>query len=185
MILRPSRYFNRYKDAIRSNADVPHFIRQFAEWFNTWADGVSASPSHFEDPIVSAPANNRRLTIDHIREEVERLTAIVERETGMVLRIQNGPPKPTMTAAQRSQARIARLAQTYDPPGVLRPDGPRHDNDFLDIEDIRIAPTHEELFCPVQPYLPVFSHDAPHHLPANSMERHLDIQFRLLREELM
>ena len=90
-----------------------------------------------------------------------------------------------MTAAQRSQARIARLAQTYDPPGVLRPDGPRHDNDSLDIEDIRIAPTHQELFCPVQPYLPVFSHDAPHHLPANSMERHLDIQFRLLREELM
>ena len=181
----PSRYFNRYKDAIRSNADVPNFVRQFVDWFDTWADAVSTAPPRFEDPITSAPANTRRLTIGHIREEVDRLTAIVERETGMVLRIQNNAQKPTMTAAQRSQARIARLAQTYDPPGVLRPDGPRHDNDSLDIEDIRIAPTHQELFCPVQPYLPVFSHDAPHHLPANSMERHLDIQFRLLREELM
>ncbi|PIL26781.1 hypothetical protein GSI_11117 [Ganoderma sinense ZZ0214-1] len=179
------QYFNRYKDAIRSNADVPDFIRQFSGWFEAWADGVSSSPPRFEDPISSALPNHRRLTIDHIHEEVNRLTAIVERETGMVLRIQNGPPKPTMTAAQRSQARIARLAQTYDPPGVLREGGPRHDNDSLDIEEIRIAPTHQELFCPVQPYLPVFSHDAPHHLPANSMERHLDILFRLLREELI
>ncbi|KAI1789230.1 hypothetical protein LXA43DRAFT_1155066 [Ganoderma leucocontextum] len=179
------QYFNRYKDAIRSNADVPHFILQFAHWFDTWADGVTASPPRFEDPITSAPANNRRLTIDHIHEEIDRLTAIVERETGVVLRLQNGLPKPTMTAAQRSQARVTRLAQTYDPPGVLRPDGPRHDNDSLDIEEIRIAPTHEELFCPVQPYLPVFSRDAPHHLPEDSMERHLDIQFRLLREELI
>ena len=135
--------------------------------------------------MASASPNNRRLTIGHIREDIDRLTAIVERETGTVLRLRNGPSKSTLTAAQRSQARIAQLAQTYDPPGVLRPDGPRHDNDFLDIEEIRIAPTHAELFCPVQPYLPVFSPDAPHHLPADSMERHLDIQFRLLREELM
>ncbi|TBU41804.1 hypothetical protein BD309DRAFT_964525 [Dichomitus squalens] len=179
------QYFNRYKDAIRSNSDIPDFISQFSEWFDTWADGVSISPPRFEDPIASAPLNNRRLTVGHIQEDIDRLIAIVERETGTVLRLRKGPPKSTVTAAQRSQARIAQLAQTYDPPGVLRPGGPRHDNDFLDIEEIRIAPTHDELFCPVQPYLPVFSRDAPHHLPADSMERHLDIQFRLLREELI
>lgn len=77
------------------------------------------------------------------------------------------------------------LTQTYDPPGDLRNDGPRHDNDFADIADIRVVPTHEELLSPVAPYLPVSTSDAPHHLPAHSMERHLDIQFRLLREELM
>ena len=83
------------------------------------------------------------------------------------------------------QAFISRLAHTYDPPGTLRDGGSRHDNDSTDIQDIRIAPTHEELLCPIAPYLPVFLPMAPHHLPENSIQRHLDIQFRLLREEMM
>jgi len=92
----------------------------------------------------------------------------------------------TVTADQMQHALTSRLNHTYEPPGTLR-DGetPRHDNDFTDIRDIRIAPTHEELLCPLPPYLPVFLPTAPHHLPVNSMQRHLDIQFRLLREEMM
>jgi hypothetical protein len=91
-----------------------------------------------------------------------------------------------VTADQMQQALTSRLNHTYEPPGTLRDGGaPRHDNDFTDIRDIRIAPTHEELLCPLPPYLPVFLPTAPHHLPVNSMQRHLDIQFRLLREEMM
>ena len=131
------------------------------------------------------PLNNRKLIISHIREDIDRLTSIVERETGLVQRAKQRSTGPTVTNAQRSQARVAQLAQTYDPPGSLREDGPRHDNDFMEIDRIRIAPTHDELLCAVSPYLPVFSQDAPHHWPADSMQRHLDIQFRLLREELM
>ena len=69
-------------------------------------------------------------------------------------------------------------------PGMLRPDGPRHDNDFEDIGEIRVAPTERELLCKIAPYLPANFYEAPHHLPKDSMERLLDIQFRLLREEL-
>jgi len=91
-----------------------------------------------------------------------------------------------VTADQMQQAFTSRLTNTYEPPGTLRDGGtPRHDNDFTDIRDIRIAPTHEELLCPLPPYLPVFLPMAPHHHPVNSMQRHLDIQFRLLREEMM
>ena len=86
---------------------------------------------------------------------------------------------------QMQQAFNSRLAHTYDPPGTLRDGGPRHDNDSTEIRDIRIAPTHEELLCQIAPYLPAFLSMAPHHLPENSMQRHLDIQFRLLREEMM
>ncbi len=179
------RYFNRYKDGIRSYEDVPKFMQELADWFEIWASDVTAVPPRFQDPITAAPEAQRRLTISHIREEIDRLIAIVQRESGVVLRLQKGPPKSTVTHEQRSRARIAQLAQTYDPPGELRPDGVRHDNDFVAIEQIRIAPTHSELFSPVAPYMPVFSPEAPHHLPAESMERHLDIQFRLLREELM
>ncbi|PIL30184.1 hypothetical protein GSI_07762 [Ganoderma sinense ZZ0214-1] len=180
------QYFNRYKDAIRNNEDMSTFIKQLADWFKTWIDDVSASPPRFEDPASSVPLNKLKLMIAHIREDVDRLIAIVERETGLVQRVaQRGSAISTVTNAQRSQARAAQLVQTYDPPGSLREDGPRHDNDFMEIEQIRIAPTHDELLCAVPPYLPVFSRDAPHHWPADSMQRHLDIQFRLLREELI
>ena len=72
----------------------------------------------------------------------------------------------------------------FNGPGVLCSTGPRHDNDVAEIQNIRIAPTHEELICQAEPFLPANFYDAPHHLPQESMERLLDIQFRLLREEL-
>ncbi|KAH9848820.1 hypothetical protein C2E23DRAFT_738850 [Lenzites betulinus] len=162
------QYFNRYKDAVRNHAEVASFIQQFADWFETWAEDVSASQPRFKDALVNIPAKNRELSITHIREDIHRLQGIVERETGT-----------------RSQALAGQLAQTYDPPGGLREEGRRHDNDFDNIAEIRIAPTHEELFAAVQPYLPVFRPDAPHYLPMDSMDRHLDIQFRLLREDLI
>jgi hypothetical protein len=84
------------------------------------------------------------------------------------------------------QALTSRLELAHDPPGTLRNGGlPHHDNDFINIWDIRIAPTHEELVCPLPPNLPIFLPLVPHRLPEGSMERHLDIQFRLLREEMM
>lgn len=79
---------------------------------------------------------------------------------------------------------ISALRITYDGPGELSREGKRHDNDFIDIQDIRIAPTREELLSRAIPFLPANIYDAPHPLPQDSMERILDIQFRLLREEL-
>lgn len=80
---------------------------------------------------------------------------------------------------------LTRLKQSYDPPGHLRKDGPRHDNDGVEISTIQIIPTHAEMLCPVPPYVPVTLPDAPHHCRKDSMERLLDVQFRLLREELV
>ena len=126
------------------------------------------------------------LTIGQLRDDVYRLRAIVLRESGRADQSRRPGARSTVSAAQRREALIARLRQTYDPPGELREGGQvRHDNDFSDIAKIRIAPTHKELMSPIEPYLPKFVPGAPHHLPANSMERHLDIQFRLLRQELM
>ena len=179
-----NRYFQRYKDVVHNHSGISAFIQRFSKWFSTWANDVSTTPPRFQDPIASAPEKHRKLTIDHMSEEIDRLLAIVERESGTVLRLDKGLAKLTITHVQRSQARSAQLQQIYDPPGELRVDGRRHDNDFAAIEKIRIAPTQSELFSPVAPYMPVFDPCAPHHLSAGSMERHLDIQFRLLREEL-
>ncbi|CDO69109.1 hypothetical protein BN946_scf185042.g11 [Trametes cinnabarina] len=179
------QYFTRYRDAARNHNDVAPFVQDFADWFESWSRDVSSSPPRFADRVAQAPPNYRDLGIAHVREDVQRLQEIVQRESGAVQRIRPGPARSSLTPAQRSQAMTGQLAQTYVPPGALRPEGPRHDNDFVDIREIRIAPTHEELFSPVLPYLPVFRSDAPHHLPAGSMERLLDVQFRLLREDLI
>jgi hypothetical protein len=60
-----------------------------------------------------------------------------------------------LSDAEKTQALLTRLEHTYDPPGHLRPEGPRHDNDFANIVQIRICPTSDELMCPIAPYLPV------------------------------
>lgn len=123
--------------------------------------------------------------LGQIRADLEKLSEIVARELGRTRRSAAGISAGSgMTRAQHRQAQLAQLAQTYIPPGELRPEGPRNDNDFAAISAIRIAPTQQELLCD-SVYLPVFIPDAPHHLAVSSMERHLDIQFRLLREELM
>jgi hypothetical protein len=72
----------------------------------------------------------------------------------------------------------------YDGPGELCETGPRHDNDHAEIELIRVAPTRNELLCEDDPYLPANFFEAPHFHEPRSVERLLDIQFRLLREEL-
>lgn len=160
-------------------------VDDLSRWFEVWSSGVSAAVPSFDDPIVDIDCNARRLLVAQLRSDIEKLTEIIARESGRTEQLRIKQPRGSgMTASQRREAHIAQLAQTYDPPGDLRPDGPRHDNDFTEIANIRVAPTHEELLSD-SVYLPVFSPDAPHHLRENSMERHLDIQFRLLREELM
>ena len=71
--------------------------------------------------------------------------------------------------------------EQIDGPGNLSITGiPRHDNDHVDIADISIAPTSDEVLCDKPPYLPCNGQNAPHHLPREMTARHLDIHFRLL-----
>ncbi|KAI0092232.1 hypothetical protein BDY19DRAFT_929008 [Irpex rosettiformis] len=179
-------YFHRFKDCIKNHPQIDDIVNNLERWFTIWSADVSSPVPKFDDPIIDKDRDARRLIIGHIRANIERLVDIVSRESGrsQQLRRNGSQDGSRLTAAQRRQAAIVQLAQAYDPPGELREAGPRHDNDFEDISQIRIAPTHEELLCE-SAYLPVFSPHAPHHLREGSMERHLDIQFRLLREELV
>jgi len=116
---------------------------------------------------------------------VYRLRDIVRRETDSINERRRPHQHDGISDAQRQDALVSKLTQSYIPPGDMRENGARHDNDFDAITDIRIAPTQQELTCPLDPYLPPFVPGSPHHLPASSVQKHLDIQFRLLREELM
>ncbi|RKO89498.1 hypothetical protein BDK51DRAFT_27943, partial [Blyttiomyces helicus] len=74
--------------------------------------------------------------------------------------------------------------QEFDPPGSLSDSGPRHNNDFAEIGDIEIVPTMEEILAVRSPFMPGNAFEAPHHLDPGPA-RHLDIQFRLLREDMV
>ncbi|KAF8265012.1 hypothetical protein EI94DRAFT_1737067 [Lactarius quietus] len=179
-----SQYFARVKSAMKNHPELNVLVEDIFSWFDIWAAAVQASPPTFQDPITKSSPQVRNLTLGELEKNISRLKRIVGREYGDTERMRRRVPNERFTAAQMQEALTSRLEQTYDPPGSLRGEA-RHDNDFEDIRDIRIAPTNDELLCPLPPYLPVFLPTAPHHLPGSSMERHLDIQFRLLREEMI
>jgi hypothetical protein len=160
-------------------------VQNLHGWVQTWIEGISATPPVFDDPFKSATAAARDHITSHLAGKVDRLVAIVDREQTKTDRSLQRESTTILGAQSRSnEGIIAALHTGYDGPGADRQDGPRHDNDHLDIDEIRIAPTHDELTSCIAPFLPANLYDAPHPLPPESMERLLDIQFRLLREEL-
>ncbi|KAG8218137.1 hypothetical protein J3R82DRAFT_3674 [Butyriboletus roseoflavus] len=159
-------------------------VTNLARWFDQWTTGISSSPPTFDNPFQGIEGPVRDLLVNTLREKVKRLESIVNRELGKETRSSSRRNAPGASNASSNEGLVAALHSSYDPPGDLRLDGPRHDNDSVDIYDIRIAPTHEELMCRVKPFLPASLFPAPHPAPADSMQRLLDVQFRLLREEL-
>ena len=96
------------------------------------------------------------------------------------LRLGLGSLIPSAAKTKPSPIGKASFAISYDLPGELSANGPRHDNDHEDIDDIQILPTAEEINSTRLEYLPFI----------NSMNGHLtglpallDRQFRLLRED--
>lgn len=84
-----------------------------------------------------------------------------------------------------------------DGPGNLSKDGARHKNDhsmslrnqtnalltsIVNIRDIAILPTADEILCGRLPYIPKKDYHNQHHLPCG-LARHIDINFRQLRYE--
>ncbi|GBC05064.1 hypothetical protein RclHR1_00600027 [Rhizophagus clarus] len=84
----------------------------------------------------------------------------------------------------KEMARRVDAKRIYDPPGELSKHGKRHDNDFVEISEISIIPTNEEILCERPPFLPSSLRDSLHFLP-DGAARLLDTQFRLLREDLL
>ena len=126
----------------------------------------------------------REHTISVLRKDLQRLRAIILRKTAIIHRWQ--PPSTPLHSMQGTRAGLQlMLLANYVPPGHLCPNGPRHNNDHADIRDITIEPSEEELISTIPPYLPANIPEAPHHLCTDSMERLLDIQSRLLREEFL
>ena len=154
-------------------------VSKIEEWFTIWAKRVPSSPHTLTDSTNPPQAVVKKLTA-----ELRRVQDIIHREHSWKDRRMMQAVGPSLKLGT-GDGTIEALWGNYNGPGPLCPGGPRHDNDSANIAEVRVAPTQQELLCPLTSYLPPFLPEAPHHLELNSMERHLDIQFRLLREELM
>lgn len=159
-------------------------MQNLAEWLDEWAHDVCSAQPQFRDSFIRWSAKERQFLINRLQKSLAALVEVVERVEGVTIRRKQAVRDQLARGALKDKALIGALQMTFEGPGPLRRDGPRHDNDFPDIVDILIAPTHSEICSSVDPFLPANIPGAPHHLPPNSMARPVDIQFRLLREEL-
>jgi hypothetical protein len=179
------RTLNRFKNVLASQPSLHPFVVQVHAWFITWSDAISTSPPTFPNPFAQTDAGSREVLLSAMRIKYDRILSIVNREQAKMYH----EPKSGVILKNRRphlthEGHVAALFNSYEGPGAERQEGARHDNDFTDYEQIRIAPTSEELQCRLDPFMPGNFYEAPHPLPAGTMERLLDVQFRLLREEL-
>ncbi|KAH8835068.1 hypothetical protein DL96DRAFT_1808988 [Flagelloscypha sp. PMI_526] len=181
-----SQYIQTFKKgAFRDHPGLLTLIEHLYSLFETWRTHVDAVPPTFDDPFTTKDSSSRALHLRELDKCLLRLRSIARRECGVAEELRRDPAPRTRPAGASHADFLSQLGQVYIGPGSLRPEGPRHDNDFEKLADVRIAPTHEELTSPLDPYLPVFVPGAPHHLAPGSMEKHIDIQGRLLREEML
>ncbi|CAE6473587.1 unnamed protein product [Rhizoctonia solani] len=171
-------YVNRFKSAA-SNPEVRQLVENLAGWFDVWAIGLSSNPP-FDDECVRFEKYQKESIIENIDNDKERLLSLIMEPYAR--NTDQGAP-----LREISEGLIANLQRILDNegPGNMRKAGPRHDNDHVKIQAIGVAPTPKELLYDEGAYLPGNFFEAPHHLEAGSVERLFDIQFRLLREEMI
>ncbi|QRW00517.1 hypothetical protein RhiJN_28535 [Ceratobasidium sp. AG-Ba] len=181
------QYTQCYKDALQVNLGMRELAEKLAGWFYEWESSLESPTTPFDDSCRNLTPSMRRFKLAELRKRAESLLSVVN-HTQVVVTRQIAPQIMEASrgkAAFRREALLAGLHREYQGPGELRSSGPLHDNDKISIQDIRIPPTQDELLCQLTPYLPSSIPGAPHQYPATSVQRLLDIQFRLLREELV
>ena len=177
-----SRYLTRFKRAGADGNLVP-LVNHLKAWIDEWESDISSSTPSFDDPLKDS--TNRTFIFRHLKDRIQKVSNIIDREqTALERSSARRRAKDAKEAAAIAGDGAVALEFGYEGPGDERREGPRHDNDFVEIAQIQIAPTNGELVCKIPPYLPYNVPNAPHTYAADSIQRLLDIQFRLLREEL-
>ncbi|KAG8980426.1 hypothetical protein FRC05_006058 [Tulasnella sp. 425] len=176
-------YVKRFRQ-IGNSDNLVVLVHNLAGWLEQWGNEICSSPHRFTDSIVNLPVEQRQHTVNQLKKWIKPLVDLVERSEATTRRAEARRPA-RMDPDTRQRGLLLQMELRYQPPGQLREGGPLHENDHASIKDIRIVPPHSELVSTAETYLPCNMAGTPHHLPSESMERLLDIQFRLLREELI
>ena len=178
------RYLTRFKEAPATNPGVRDFTEQIVTWFDEWLVGLSSNLP-FQDECTTYEADKREFIIENLQRDKERILCIIQHGKPVIKDDEMSMPYELPNGADFEPVAILEQNVDHDGSGDFFATAPRHDNDFPEIEKIRVAPTRNELLCENSPYLPPNFFEAPHFHDPKSIDRLLDIQFRLLREELM
>lgn len=127
------RYLTRYKQAVSETPDVAGLVRDVAVWTHDWIERISRDPPTFADTITRLPGDVLSAFIRDLERKVEQTVQIVNRE-------QHRNERPLVAPLPRhvipNKGVLAALQAQYVGPGEDRPEGPRHDNDFVDIAKV-------------------------------------------------
>ncbi|GAA5852901.1 hypothetical protein JCM8547_004726 [Rhodosporidiobolus lusitaniae] len=142
-----AQLLSRFSDAIVKSPElvilVSTVVNRFAEYA---ADG-----SAFKDAPTLKDEQSRRYVLREIAKQLSSLSKIIERVQAKPF--SGSTPSKTLDAVA-SPAATAALRRFFSPPGKLRAEGRRHNNDFSAIDDIQIRPAQDELLCVVPDFVP-------------------------------
>ncbi|KAF9696125.1 hypothetical protein EKO04_005861 [Ascochyta lentis] len=116
------------------------------------------------------PASLPSMASTIVKSSIADTRALVNRAKGLVSDDESTEDAPRVSAA------------SLYPRDLVVPAN-RHNNDKVDIAEITIFPTREELMSDVKEFLPSTDPDQPHFL-MNKVERHIDTNFRLYRHDV-
>ncbi|GAA5867315.1 hypothetical protein JCM3774_003543 [Rhodotorula dairenensis] len=171
----------RFPDAVVAVPDLDELVQVTTALFDEYSrDILSESPTCVDEPILAHDIARRRFVLEGIKRTLETMTKVLER--AQVRPITDALPRELVGTSIPAGV-LAMLRALMQPPGELRADGPRHDNDFANIRQIAIMPTPRELTSSADAFIPADLSDAPYHL--EGMEGRLDILFRLMREDFV
>ncbi|CAG8442461.1 13677_t:CDS:10 [Ambispora gerdemannii] len=164
----------RFKEA-SVNESVQRIVKRLDDARLLWEESIRKDENVYNDSLAFQEHKNYALEI--LENEFTYLKK-------MLKIIQKNEPKSSLKVKSR-EGLIADLKARYDPPGELSERGPRHDNDFTEISKISIIPTQNEIISATrEPFLPFCDPNSLHFLP-DGVERLLDTNFRLLREDML
>ncbi|KAG8899413.1 hypothetical protein FRB99_006744 [Tulasnella sp. 403] len=159
-------YAIRFKQAVASHPNFAPLVRNLSQYLSNWSQMVlSTSSGAGQDPFFQHSTEaQRRFVLGRISKDMASLQALVDRAEGV-----------TKRRTQKVQARNAEIAEqgliavlkNYEGRGILRDEGPRHNNDHAEISSIEIVPTQQELRSHSYPFLPANIPGVPHHLPSD------------------
>ncbi|GEM12803.1 P-loop containing nucleoside triphosphate hydrolase protein [Rhodotorula toruloides] len=173
-------YLSRFNDAVIKCPQTEELISTLIDCFNQYSDNLLSAKPIFVDPLSKQDVSRRRFALENVKRYLDLLPRIAERTQARPF-----PQAAVSTSLGQTlpPGVLSMLFEYMQMPGELRPEGPRHDNDFSDFRDIAILPTHAELTSTAPPFVPANLPEAPHHL--EGMERQLDILLRLMREDFV
>ncbi|RIB01467.1 hypothetical protein C2G38_2127553, partial [Gigaspora rosea] len=181
-------FMKRIKEA-STNETMYKIVTKIEQAKKLWKDNLQQNiGSTYDEPLASNVAR-REYFFTILDREIDsmnklfnyRQPILLSQETQRILYTKSNKP----ASYYGKLAKRVALMIDYDPPGELSKNGKRHDNDFVEISEISIIPTKEEILCDRDPFLPTTNiDDTLHYLPKGA-RRLLDTQFRLLREDMM